>query len=450
MAHRVVGIDFGHDRIRGVEVEDPGTRRERVLRRGAVPLEPGALASGEVRDVPAVAAALGRLWQQAGFRTRRVVLGLGNARVLVRDLEVPARPREQIREQLHFLVADLLPMPTEQAVLDFHPVREVTDERGAEHLAGLLVVALNEVAMTNARAATQARLEVVGIDLIPFALVRRLADPDSRETVAFVDVGATTTIVTVAVGRTPVFCRIVPAGGEEVTRSLIELGQLSREQAEQVKRTIGLTAEGVEPRYRPVVELMVTRTSELMTSIRDTLSYFVDNRGQAVERIVLTGGGARLGGFAEMVAAWTRIPTELADTDPDAEFLVATALADGARHTAARQQASRRAATAAPSASAAAPVGPEAEPAASGKPHEPSGPPDAAPEPLATDTAAAPIIVIDEPPAGPSAPGPSMAAPSSREPSASEETRLGMPGGIAPEAPEARPSRGRFGRGTER
>lgn len=63
MAHRVVGIDVGHDLIRGAEVEDPGTKRERVLRRGTVQLAPGAVASGEVRDVAAVAAALKQLWQ---------------------------------------------------------------------------------------------------------------------------------------------------------------------------------------------------------------------------------------------------------------------------------------------------------------------------------------------------------------------------------------------------
>lgn len=192
--------------------------------------------------------------------------------------------------------------------------------------SGILVAAFKEIALTNARAATQAGLRVIGVDMISFAIIRRLADRDSSETVAFIDVGASATIISVATGGTPVFSRIVPVGGEEVTRSLIELGQLSREQAEQVKRTIGLSAEGVEPRFRPVVELMVTRTSELMTSIRDTISYFSDTRGQRIDRIVLTGGGARLGGFAQMVAAWTRIPAALSEESEPAAAPVAEQL----------------------------------------------------------------------------------------------------------------------------
>lgn len=123
MAQRVVGIDFGHEIIRAAEVVDPGTRRERVIRQGTIALPGAATVSGEVRDVAAVASALKQLWQESKFTSRQVVLGLGNARVLARDLEVPARPPQQVREQLPFLVADMLPMPLENAVLDFYRSR---------------------------------------------------------------------------------------------------------------------------------------------------------------------------------------------------------------------------------------------------------------------------------------------------------------------------------------
>lgn len=329
MAKRVVGVDFGHGVIRGVEVEEPGTKRQRVVRQGSVPVAPDAVASGEVRDIAAVAAALKQLWGSAGFKAKEVVLGLGNARVLARDLEVPVRPMAQVREGLPFLVADLLPMPLENAVLDYYPISVTRDDAGVEMYNGMLVAALKDVAMANTRAAKQAGLDVVGIDMIPFAIIRTLADRASGESVAFVDVGATTTIISVATAGVPEFVRTVPVGSEDVSRSLMELGQLSREQAEQVKRTVGLSAEGVEPRYRPVVELMVTRTSDLMTSIRDTLSYFADTRQRRIDRIVLTGGGARLGGFAQMVSAWTRIPAGLDETFPDMDYLVATALTAG-------------------------------------------------------------------------------------------------------------------------
>ncbi len=331
MAKPVVGVDFGHGVVRGVEVLDAGTRRQRVLRSGSVPLPDDSVVSGEVRDVQGVAAALRQLWSTAGFKSRQVVLGMGNARVLARDLVVPVRPLQQIRESLQFRVADLLPMPIENAILDYYPVAYSADESGAPAYSGMLIAALKDVVVANAEAARRAGLEVIGVDMIPLALIRMLADPADPRTRAFIDVGATTTIVSVATGGVPEFVRAVPLGGEDIVKTLMNLGQLSRDQAEQIKRVVGLSSAGVEPRYRPVVELMVTRSSELMTSVRDTLSYFVETRARPISEIVLTGGGARIGGFADFVLAWTRIPVVLAETPGDPDFLVATALASGAR-----------------------------------------------------------------------------------------------------------------------
>jgi type IV pilus assembly protein PilM len=328
---RVVGIDFGYGVIRGVEVEDAGTRRQRVLRSATLPIDDDIVVSGEVRDTGAVASALRQLWSKGGFRSRKVVIGMGNSRVLARDLQVPVRPVGQIRESLQYLVADLLPMPLENAVLDYYPISSTLDASGVAVYDGMLVAALKDVVLQNAKAIRLAGLELVGVDLLPFALVRALADRESADTIAFVDVGATTTIITVATAGVPEFVRIIPVGGEDVTRSLMELGQLTRDQAEQIKRTVGLSADGVEPRYRPVVELMVARSSELMTSIRDTVQYFADTRQRRVAAVVLSGGGARLGRFAETVTAWTRIPSALATAADDAAYLMATALASGVR-----------------------------------------------------------------------------------------------------------------------
>ena len=388
MADHLVGIDFGHGVIRGVEIVDAGSRRQRAVRQGSIKVAESAVVSGEVRDVAAVASALKQLWQQTRFRSRRVVLGLGNARVLARDLDVAVRPLPQIRESLPFLVADLLPMPLENAVLDYYPVSAGTDEHGAEVYHGMLVAALKDVAMTNAQAVQQAGLEVAAIDMTPFAIIRALADRDGGETVAFVDVGSMTTIISVATAGTPEFVRSVPVGSNDVTRALIDLGGLGHDQAERVKRIAGLRPADAAPQVRSVVELMAARTGELMNSVRDTLSYFTDTRRRPLDRIVLTGGGARIGGFAEMLTARLGIPAELSDALPDMDYLVAGALASGPG----RRPAASRTTGAVPVVGAAsstpAPVAPALVVAA-----------DPLPVPVATPAAPAPATVAAAAPA---------------------------------------------------
>ena len=59
-----------------------------------VPLPAGAVENGEVREPELVAEALRELWQRGGFKVRQVYLGVGNQRVVVREIALPVPARE--------------------------------------------------------------------------------------------------------------------------------------------------------------------------------------------------------------------------------------------------------------------------------------------------------------------------------------------------------------------
>jgi type IV pilus assembly protein PilM len=70
------------------------------------------------------------------------------------------------------------------------------------------------------------------------------------------------------------------------------------------------------------VEIIYAVTSELLTSLRNTLSYFSNTHPQEpVRQIVLTGGGTQLIGFAKALTDMTHIPA--AEADPFGSITVA-------------------------------------------------------------------------------------------------------------------------------
>ncbi|MDH6179897.1 type IV pilus assembly protein PilM [Microbacteriaceae bacterium SG_E_30_P1] len=328
MAKRVVGVDFGHRAIRAVEVDNPVGTSGRVVRSAEVTVPDTAIVDGEVREVHTVASALKRLWSTGGFKTKRVVLGMGNSRVLARDLTVPSMPLDQIRETLPFQAQDLLPVPSAGAILDFYPISHGMGENGAV-VNGLLIAALKDVVLANVSAVRTAGLETVGVDLIPFSLTRLLADSGGRETVGYIDVGATTTSVTIATGGVPQFVRIIPAGGEDVTRALVERAEFTHEQAERAKVVLGIPLGPVEADQRAVADIIVTEAGQLLTGLRNTLNYFVSSRGTAISRVVVTGGGAQLRGFVNALSEMTQLPAQVADPASDTRMTVALSLAKG-------------------------------------------------------------------------------------------------------------------------
>ena len=311
---QLVGIDIGSGAIRAVEVAGVGTKRPSVVRFFTMPLPEGAVKNGEVQEVNTVSAALKQLWSAARFSSKEVVLGVGNSKVLVRDLSVPKLSQREIRESLPTHVQEMLPVPVADALLDFYPISESATETGPV-VNGLLVAAIKESVLANVKAVQLAGLTPVGVDLIPFALTRLTSAARMVGNVAHIDVGARTTNVIVTTGGVPQFVRIIANGGHDITAALADRLEIADQDAENLKRSLSLGAVAVPAEHESAVAVVREVTGNLLNSLRNTLGYFANTRqNEPYSGIVLTGGGAQQLGFADALSEMTRIPVVLGDT----------------------------------------------------------------------------------------------------------------------------------------
>jgi type IV pilus assembly protein PilM len=308
MSKSIVGVDIGAASLRAVEIANPTSQKPTLVRFGEVPLPAGSVSRGEVVEPQTVAVALKTLWSQAGFKSKQVVLGMGNQRVLARDLTVAKASKARIKESLPFQVQDMLPVPVADALLDFYPVSEGMGEHGPV-INGLLIAAVKDAVLGNVRASKLAGLTAVGVDLIPFAVSRLLVSrASSAGTVALVDIGASTTSVVLLSNGVPQFVRIIPSGGDDVTRDLTNRLEIPAELAEGAKRTLGLVASSATKEDKTASAVIFETVNELLGSLRNTISYYANTRPQEhVSHIVLTGGGSQLIGLPAALAEVTRL-----------------------------------------------------------------------------------------------------------------------------------------------
>src|SRR5690606_31948926 len=120
-----------------------------------VSLPEGAARDGEVLDTGLVVLALKQLFKEGKFSTKDVVLGIGNQRVLVRDVKVPKMGAEDLRAALPLQIEGLLPLAIDESVLDFYPIEEVEGKDGPE-ISGLLVAAIRDIVESNVDAVSKA------------------------------------------------------------------------------------------------------------------------------------------------------------------------------------------------------------------------------------------------------------------------------------------------------
>ncbi|HZC74071.1 MAG TPA: type IV pilus assembly protein PilM [Jatrophihabitans sp.] len=302
-----IGVDIGATAVRAA-VLAPGTLDGRpsvtVHGLGAVELPVGAVANGVVSDHAAVTNALKALWEQHKFQCRSVILGITNQQVVVRDLTLPNLPPEQLAKALPFQAREVVPLPLDQALLDFTPL-EVSDPID-DTVSGLLVAAPRAPVLSAVRAVEAAGLRVARVDLSSFALLRSIAD--ERLTVeAVIDIGAHLTSVVIHNQGVPKVVRAVQRGGHEITELLVAKGGLDEVAAEAAKR-----AEGLTGRDSKIVEMVGQGVRPMLAEIRSSIQYFGStNAGARVERISLTGGGSALPGLADLLAQQVDVPTSV-------------------------------------------------------------------------------------------------------------------------------------------
>ncbi len=314
MAKRIVGVDISSNGLRAVELGSASRGKLALVRHHSVALPVGAVSRGEVIEPSTVATALKQLWAGGGFKAKDVVLGVGNSRVFARNLTVPKMPIKMIRESLPYRVQEMIPFPTEDAVLDFYPISESDGENGPV-VNGLLVAAARDAILRNVNAVRLAGLNPVDVNLVPFALSRILLRGAKKAgTTAIIDVGANTTTVIVSSEGVAQFVRIIPTGGDDLTSLLARRLGVSPEQAEAMKRGIGLSATSLRPEDQQVAGVMLELSSELINSLRTTLTYFAGiGDATVIDRIALTGGGSMLPGFDRALSEYTRLPVAVSD-----------------------------------------------------------------------------------------------------------------------------------------
>ncbi|WP_291382153.1 type IV pilus assembly protein PilM [Demequina sp.] len=313
MAIHRLGLDLGSTHVQLAEVEfanknDMATGTGILTGFAQVTIPRGSLEGGEVVDVGAVATAIRNAVSIVSPKTKDVIIGVGAESVVVREIELPEMPMAQLRSSLPFQVQDVLPMSIDESVLDFYPTGTL-EGASASTLRGILVAAPKALVSQNLLAVDAAGLKTVGVDINAFALIRaQLAGDLSSRVVAFVDIGAQMTNIVICQAGQPRLVRTLSSGGHKATDAVATALRIDAQQAEQIKFNIGMEPPS-DRELVPAHDAIAASARSLVDAVRNTFVYYSsNNHGEAIERVVITGGGAHLRGLGQHLATASRLP----------------------------------------------------------------------------------------------------------------------------------------------
>ncbi|MBD3221152.1 type IV pilus assembly protein PilM [bacterium] len=355
-AKTLTGMDIGSSVVKCMRL-DLSQEPPLITHFAMTDLAPEAIVDGEIMDRELVIRALQDCAEKADLPKEPVATAVSGRAVIVKKIVMDKMSEEDAREAIFWEAEQHVPFDIDDITLDF---QILDDDIGAGQMEILLVAAKKDMVQTHAELIRDAGFMPTVIEVASFAnqnawefcqlqtqadaepgeeaakvpadIEAELLDEppldeidegeeeeeaDDGEFIAMLDVGGGVTNVHIVKNGVPYFTRDLPIGTSHFVEEFQKQLGLTYETANAVAHgsVDEVDAELVTDIVRSVAE-------EIYQGLEPSLSY-LKNSGEAdgIDRIVMSGGGARLPGLSEHLAESYDVPSEIADPLRDLDFV---------------------------------------------------------------------------------------------------------------------------------
>jgi type IV pilus assembly protein PilM len=303
---KLVGLKIGASKLAAARVINSGGVSE-LVQVAQAELEPGIIVGGELREPDALAEALKLFFRKHKLPRQGVRLGIASNRIGVRTFDLPGvEDEKQLDNAVRFRAQEALPIPLEEAVVDYHVLSDIVNDEGVRIRRVLLVVAYRELVDRYVAACRKAGIKLAGIDLEGFAALRALGGDEAPANAALVvaSIGHDRSTLAVSNGSICEFTRVIEWGGQNLNVAIARVLDMAPSEAEPIKHAVSLLepAEAWEALTgEQAVKVRDAIQNELQVFSRELISSLQFYQGQpgslGIGEIVLSGGTAQLPGI---------------------------------------------------------------------------------------------------------------------------------------------------------
>ncbi len=322
----ILGIDIGPSAVKLVELSRSGARF-RVEGFAIEPLGESMVEDRNPTDTDGVAEAVKRACRKAGARSRRAAVAVPTSSVITRTVPMPAEFKESdVETNITIEAIQYIPYPIEEVYLDFE--MKGLSPASSDMQDVMLVATRKENLDTREATLKNAGLTPAIVDVEAYALENAfrllmeqlpktggeggLSPGKARDSLAvLVDIGSTITSLYVLQQDRVIFTREQRFGCDQLTARIADAYGLSRDQAEQAKRSGVVSEDYPTMILEPFKQMLAEQIGHGLQFFFSSDQYVSGHYN--VDTIVLSGGGAAIIGLDRVVADVLGIATVVAN-----------------------------------------------------------------------------------------------------------------------------------------
>lgn len=284
------------------------------------------------------------------FTSKKAVCSLPEENSFIKVIQIPKMKEEDIEEAIKWQIEPNFPVKLKDVYFDFEIVKK-ENFKDEEDISVCVAVILKDVVLSYLSIFEKAGIEPIVFEIESMSAIRALIDGYIKNPIIILDIGKCGTGFTVYSGNTILFTSHIEAGGQIFTDSIKKNLKVKPEEAEELKRKIGLRAlqsKGISfskikfpitnliSDFSPkkikkenenkesflsekVFDAMILPLTDATEQIKKYIKYFgalQEIKGIPsgnIEKIMLCGGESRIIGLSEFLSDSLGVPVEPAN-----------------------------------------------------------------------------------------------------------------------------------------
>jgi len=269
----------------------------------------GVYTDGEIVDRAAITDALITAAKAAGISAANVALPESKSYLF--ETSAQGVKKTEWRVAVEQRLDELIPLPPSET--DFDIVNVGQNTQGDALVAGIGFA--RRVVDDTLSVFDEANINVRALEGEPFAMARALLPVGDTSTALIIDVGKTTTKMTIVTNRIPRFATTIGIGGHALTLAVQKHFGVTEAEARKVKAERGIVPA---PGNEDYLAAMLSTVSAIRDEISRRLEYWQEKATlsgihEPVSHAILAGGNASIRGFPEYLEGSLRIPVTAGD-----------------------------------------------------------------------------------------------------------------------------------------
>lgn len=302
------GIDLSTSGVKAVRLTD-NTHGLQLAGYAEERLPAGAFTDGEIVDRATVVKAIIAAARAADISTANTALP--EPKSFLFETTAPGIGVSELRVAIEQHLDELIPLPPQETDFDIVEVARV--ENGDALIAG--VGFAQRIVDDTLSVFDQASIQVHGLEGETFATARALLPQGDKSTVLIIDIGKTTTKISIVAQRIPRFATTIGIGGHALTLAVQKYFGVTETEARKVKSERGIVPAHGNEEY---LAAMLSTVSAIRDEIFQRLDYWqgkavLGGAHEPVSYAILAGGNASVRGLSEYLEGALQIPVAVGD-----------------------------------------------------------------------------------------------------------------------------------------